>query len=205
MLRVFLKLLVTRGAWYKVPVARGTAHISFSDLQPTHSQAALESVDIWIAEKQDVLKEYADIPMDREKLDRMLGDHEVTVRDIEDRKPNIESILEKGGLIVEALKHPGELPSILTVLYCTFIPIALCYSCLKSRNWAPIYCACYIYPELYGKSAYDCRSGSKIAIHESKEIREYCCGCMLPDRTHHSYEESSVREAERPGEELPRS
>ena len=74
---------------------------------PIPIQAALESVDIWIAEKQDVLKEFAEIPMDREKLDRMLGEHEMTIRDIEDRKPNIEAILEKGGLIVEALKHPG--------------------------------------------------------------------------------------------------
>ena len=39
--------------------------------------------------------------------DRMLGEHEMTIRDIEDRKPNIEAILQKGGLIVEAIKHPG--------------------------------------------------------------------------------------------------
>ena len=55
-----------------------------------------------------MLKEFAEIPMDREKLDRLLGEHEVTIRDIEDKKPNIEAILEKGGLIVEALKHPGK-------------------------------------------------------------------------------------------------
>ena len=75
---------------------------------PCSVQAALESVDIWITEKKDVLKEFAEIPMDREKLDMMLGGHEVTIRDIEDKKLSIEAILEKGGLIVEALKHPGK-------------------------------------------------------------------------------------------------
>eukprot|EP00116_Pleurobrachia_bachei_P013775 sb/3474037/ len=69
---------------------------------------ALQSVDVWITEKADVLKQYADLPMDREKLDRLLGEHEMTVRDIDDRKPSIEEILEKGGLIVEAIKHPGK-------------------------------------------------------------------------------------------------
>ena len=55
-----------------------------------------------------MLKQFAEIPMDREKLDRMLGEHEVTCRDIEDKKPNAEAILEKGALIVEAIKHPGK-------------------------------------------------------------------------------------------------
>ena len=44
--------------------------------------------------------------MDRNKLDKLLGEHTVTNRDINDMKPNIEAILEKGGLLVEAIKHP---------------------------------------------------------------------------------------------------
>ena len=46
--------------------------------------------------------------MDKEQLDSLLGHHEIIVRDIEEHSPNVEAILEKGALIVEAIKHPGE-------------------------------------------------------------------------------------------------
>ena len=38
-------------------------------------QEAVDSVLVWVDEKQVVLKDYATIPLDREKLDRMLGEH----------------------------------------------------------------------------------------------------------------------------------
>ena len=48
-----------------------------------------------------------EIPLDKDQLDRLLGHHEMTIRDIEERRPSVEAILDKGALIVEAIKHPG--------------------------------------------------------------------------------------------------
>ena len=53
------------------------------------------------------MKAFVDLPMDKDKLDRLLGEHEVTVRDIDDKKPEVEDVIAKGNLIVDATKHPG--------------------------------------------------------------------------------------------------
>ena len=70
-------------------------------------QDAIDKINVWIDEKNDVMKAFVDLPMDKDKLDRLLGEHEVTVRDIDDKKPEVEDVIAKGNLIVDATKHPG--------------------------------------------------------------------------------------------------